>query len=146
MGICRGAQTLNVARGGTLHQHLPDVVGDTIAHRQIEDGRLPTHPVAVAPGSALAAVLGTTQLNVNSFHHQAVDRLGAGLAACAWAPDGTIEAVEDPEQPSSLLFSGTRRLCATFLCIRRCSMSWPTSQLEAPRCDALLSAGVFGTS
>jgi putative glutamine amidotransferase len=99
LGICRGAQTLNVARGGTLHQHLPDVVGDTIAHRQIEDGRLPTHSVAIAPGSTLAAVLGTTQLNVNSFHHQAVDRIGAGLCACAWAPDGTIEAIEDPAQP-----------------------------------------------
>ena len=49
LGICRGAQTLNVARGGTLHQHLPDVVGDAITHRQTEDGRVPTHPVAVAP-------------------------------------------------------------------------------------------------
>ena len=98
LGICRGAQTLNVARGGTLHQHLPDVVGDVITHRQIEDGRLPTHPVVVAPGSTLSSVLGTTELNVNSFHHQAVDRLGLGLRACAWAPDGTIEAIEDPEQ------------------------------------------------
>jgi putative glutamine amidotransferase len=99
LGICRGAQTLNVARGGTLHQHLPDVAGDEITHRQLEDGRVPTHPVAVARGSKLAAVLGTTKLTVNSFHHQAVDRLGAGLCACAWAPDGTIEAIEDPEQP-----------------------------------------------
>lgn len=99
LGICRGAQTLNVVRGGTLHQHLPDVVGDTITHRQITDGRRPTHPVAVAPGSTLAAVLGKTELNVNSFHHQAVDRLGDGLSACAWAPDGTIEAIEDPRQP-----------------------------------------------
>jgi putative glutamine amidotransferase len=99
LGICRGAQTLNVARGGTLHQHLPDVVGDAISHRQTEDGRVPTHPVAVAPGSRLAAVLGTRRLDVNSFHHQAVDRLGAGLRACAWAPDGTIEAIEDPEMP-----------------------------------------------
>ena len=99
LGICRGAQTLNVARGGTLHQHVPEVVGDTITHRQTEDGRMPTHPVVVAPGSTLAAVLGTTEVNVNSFHHQAVERLGAGLFACAWAPDGTIEAIEDPEQP-----------------------------------------------
>jgi putative glutamine amidotransferase len=99
LGICRGAQTLNVARGGTLHQHLPDVVGDTIAHRQLEDGRVPTHPVQIAPASRLATVLGTTQLDVNSFHHQSVDRIGAGLRACAWAPDGTIEAIEDAEQP-----------------------------------------------
>jgi putative glutamine amidotransferase len=99
LGICRGAQALNVARGGTLHQHLPDVVGDTIAHRQIVDGRVPSHPVTILPGSRLAAALGTTRLSVNSFHHQAVDRLGAGLCECAWAPDGTIEAIEAPGQP-----------------------------------------------
>jgi putative glutamine amidotransferase len=98
LGICRGVQTLNVARGGTLHQHLPDVVGDVIAHRQTVDGRVPTHPVSILSSSKLAAVLGTTQLSVNSFHHQAVDRLGTGLRACAWAPDGAIEAIEDPEQ------------------------------------------------
>jgi putative glutamine amidotransferase len=98
LGICRGAQALNVARGGTLHQHLPDLVGDVIARRQTVDGRVPTHPVTIRPGSRLAAVLGTTRLSVNSFHHQAVDRLGTGLRACAWAPDGTIEAIEDPEQ------------------------------------------------
>jgi putative glutamine amidotransferase len=95
LGICRGAQALNVARGGTLHQHLPDVVGDQIAHRQVEDGRLPTHEVELLPGSRLAGVLGVTQLGVNSFHHQAVDRLGTDLCACAWAPDGTIEGIED---------------------------------------------------
>jgi putative glutamine amidotransferase len=99
LGICRGAQTLNVARGGTLHQHLPDVVGTAIAHRQTVDGRVPTHPVRVLPGSRLSEVLGSTQLSVNSFHHQGVDELGAGLRACAWAPDGVIEAIEDPEQP-----------------------------------------------
>ena len=99
LGICRGAQTLNVARGGTLHQHLPDVVGDAIGHRQAEDGRVSTHPVAIDPGSRLASLLDTAELSVNSFHHQAVDRLGPGLCASAWAPDGTIEAIEDPEQP-----------------------------------------------
>jgi putative glutamine amidotransferase len=99
LGICRGAQTLNVARGGTLHQHLPDVVGHVITHRQTVDGRVPTHPVTILPGSRLASVLGTTQLSVNSFHHQAVDRLGSGLSACAWAPDGAIEAIEDSGQP-----------------------------------------------
>jgi putative glutamine amidotransferase len=99
LGICRGAQALNVARGGTLHQHLPEVVGDVIAHRQAEDGRLPTHLVDVLPGSRLAGVLGTTQLSVNSFHHQAVDRLGSGLSVCARAPDGTIEGIEDSKLP-----------------------------------------------
>jgi putative glutamine amidotransferase len=99
LGICRGAQTLNVARGGTLHQHLPDVVGESIQHRQTVDGAVPTHSVTILPGSRLATALGTTQLSVNSFHHQAVDRLGTGLRECAWARDGTIEAVEDLERP-----------------------------------------------
>jgi putative glutamine amidotransferase len=99
LGICRGTQSLNVARGGTLHQHLPDVVGDAIAHRQSEDGRRPTHRVDVVPGSRLAAIVKRKQLRVNSFHHQAVDRLGAGLSVCARAPDGTIEGIEDPALP-----------------------------------------------
>jgi putative glutamine amidotransferase len=99
LGICRGAQALNVARGGTLHQHLPDVAGDAVVHRQSEDGRRPTHVVDVVPASRLARVLGTTRLDVNSFHHQAVDRVGAGLRVCARALDGTIEAIEDPSLP-----------------------------------------------
>jgi putative glutamine amidotransferase len=99
LGICRGAQAINVARGGTLHQHLPDVVGDEIVHRQQVDGRRPVHLVELLPGSPLAGLLGTTRVDVNSFHHQAIDQLGNGLRACAWAPDGTIEGIDDPELP-----------------------------------------------
>jgi putative glutamine amidotransferase len=99
LGICRGAQALNVACGGSLYQHLADVVGDSIVHRQSEVGRCPTHVVVVLAGTRLARVVGTGQLRVNSFHHQAVDRLGAGLRVCAVAPDGTIEAIEDSERP-----------------------------------------------
>jgi len=98
LGICRGAQAMNVACGGTLHQHLPEVVGEAIAHRQCEVGGCPTHVVEVLAGSRLADVVGSGQLRVNSFHHQAVDRLGSGLRASARAPDGTIEAIEDPAQ------------------------------------------------
>jgi putative glutamine amidotransferase len=94
LGICRGAQVINVAAGGTLHQHLPARVGGDLAHRQEADMARPTHPVAVAPGSRLAAALGREDAQVNSLHHQAVDRLGAGLLAVAWAPDGVVEAVE----------------------------------------------------
>jgi putative glutamine amidotransferase len=96
LGICRGAQALNVALGGALHQHLPEVVGDTVVHRQSHDGRNPTHFVEIVPGTRLAGLLGTESLAVNSFHHQAVDRLGTGLRVCARATDGTIEAIEDP--------------------------------------------------
>jgi putative glutamine amidotransferase len=96
LGICRGMQVLNVARGGTLHQHLPDVVGDQLQHRQPEHGSVTTHHVETASHSRLRATLGGPKLEVNSFHHQAIRKLGQDLAATAWAPDGTIEAVEGP--------------------------------------------------
>lgn len=96
LGVCRGAQALNVALGGTLHQHLPDLVGDAIVHRQSEGGAVLTHPVDLAQGSRLASVVRSARLHVNSFHHQAVDRLGDGLVVSARAPDGTIEAIERP--------------------------------------------------
>ena len=92
LGICRGAQAMNVARGGTLHQHLDD-------HRQTTPATEPFHAVDIAPGSFLAALAGDQRVAVNSFHHQAVDRLGAGLRVSATAPDGTIEAIEDPTRP-----------------------------------------------
>jgi putative glutamine amidotransferase len=94
LGICRGAQALNVTRGGTLHQHLPAVTDGTVDHRQTAPGWTETHHVDVAPASRLAHVLGTQTLGANSFHHQAVDRLGSGLHAVAWAQDGTVEAIE----------------------------------------------------
>jgi putative glutamine amidotransferase len=94
LGICRGAQALNVARGGTLHQHVADLTDGSIEHRQAQPGRATTHTVEIAPGSLLAETMRTTSAPVNSFHHQAVDRLGEGLRAVAWAPDGIIEAVE----------------------------------------------------
>jgi putative glutamine amidotransferase len=95
LGICRGCQALNVARGGTLNQHLPDVTDGSVAHRQTASGRETTHSVRIEPGSRLADIVGGEELDVNSFHHQAVDRLGRGLRAVAWAPDGVIEGIED---------------------------------------------------
>jgi putative glutamine amidotransferase len=97
LGICRGCQVLNVARGGTLHQHVPDVTDGTIAHRQSDAGHVTTHAVRVAEGSQLAGIVGAAELDVNSFHHQAADRLGDGLKATAWSPDGVVEALEDPD-------------------------------------------------
>jgi putative glutamine amidotransferase len=87
LAVCRGAQALNVACGGTLHQHIP-------GHRQTAPAGDPTHEVHVAPRSRLARILRPGPLPVNSFHHQAVDRLGAGLRIVATAPDGTVEAIE----------------------------------------------------
>ncbi len=92
LGICRGHELLNVAYGGTLVQDVP-------GHRQTEPGRHATHGVRIEPGSLLAACLGATEGRVNSFHHQAVERLGAGLQAVAWSDDGLVEGLEDPSRP-----------------------------------------------
>ncbi len=94
LAICRGLQVLNVARGGTLHQHLPEVVGDGINHRQLAAGREPTHAVRIEESSRLAQILGRSESEVNSFHHQSVDTLGEGLVVSAHAADGTIEGLE----------------------------------------------------
>ncbi|HEX7298094.1 MAG TPA: gamma-glutamyl-gamma-aminobutyrate hydrolase family protein [Solirubrobacteraceae bacterium] len=89
LGVCRGAQTLNVARGGTLHQHVD-------GHRQAAPGMVRTQSVKVASGSRLAALTGAAVLEVNSFHHQAVDAVGSDLRVVAQALDGVVEAIEDP--------------------------------------------------
>jgi putative glutamine amidotransferase len=94
LGICRGLQALNVSRGGTLHQHLPDRT--ELGHLQRHEPFAPAHDVDVAHGSLLHWLTGRRDLAVNSFHHQAADRIGAGLEVCARAPDGTVEALWDP--------------------------------------------------
>lgn len=91
LGICRGAQMLNVARGGTLHQHLPDVVGDR--RYQAGEGVFNHVEVSVEQDSRLAGLLSDT-IDVPVYHHQAIDTLGDGLVVTARTPDGTIEAVE----------------------------------------------------
>jgi gamma-glutamyl-gamma-aminobutyrate hydrolase PuuD len=93
LAVCRGCQVLNVALGGTLHQHLPDVVGHSV-HRTapLVFGEV---EVATAPGSAASSVFGPHP-TVLCSHHQSVDRLGTGLVATAHAADGVIEAVELP--------------------------------------------------
>jgi putative glutamine amidotransferase len=92
LGICRGLQVINVALGGTLHQHLPDLVGNDSHSPELAG--YGNHKVSVTAGSQLAAVLGRTEAAVPTHHHQAIDRLGAGLVATAWTDDGIIEAVE----------------------------------------------------
>ncbi|MEV1048253.1 gamma-glutamyl-gamma-aminobutyrate hydrolase family protein [Streptomyces sp. NPDC049916] len=94
LGICRGMQLLNVARGGTLHQHLDDHTGGL--------GVFGSHPVTPVPGTVYARAVPETAM-VPAYHHQAVDRLGAGLAPSAHAPDGTVEALELPGHESLVL-------------------------------------------
>jgi putative glutamine amidotransferase len=95
LAICRGAQVLNVALGGTLHQHISDRE-DLLAHRSAEgDGLL--HAVRVQPGSRVAKAMQAERCDTFSHHHQAIDRLGAGLLPVAWADDGLLEGVEREE-------------------------------------------------
>ena len=96
LGICRGMQVLNVALGGTLYQDLPSQMDHMVllGHRQETPKWQPTHEVEVDSGSKVAEILGTDELKVNSYHHQAIKDLASGLVAVACAPDGVIEAVE----------------------------------------------------
>lgn len=93
LAICRGMQVLNVALGGSLIEHLPAVVGDRVAHRKPPRDPVP-HAVKLEEGSRLAAIVGVTELQPMSWHHQAIRALAPGLEVVGTAPDGTIEAVE----------------------------------------------------
>jgi gamma-glutamyl-gamma-aminobutyrate hydrolase PuuD len=84
LGICRGLQILNVARGGTLRQHIE-------GHKEVE------HLVSAEPESKIATFVGDDEYAVNSRHHQAAERIGSGLMVTARAGDGVVEALEDPE-------------------------------------------------
>ena len=98
LAVCLGCQIVNVARGGTLHQHLGDLAsGANVCHHEEKD--YVVHPVRIEGDSLLGRVIGKQQIETNSSHHQAIDVLGNGLRPVAWAPDGIIEAVEDPARP-----------------------------------------------
>ncbi len=97
LAICRGAQVLNVALGGSLVQDVPSVTG--AAHSRADRYEESVHEVTILPGSALGATVGAGRVGTNSLHHQAVDRPGAGVRPVAWAPDGTVEAYEVDGHP-----------------------------------------------
>ncbi len=97
LAICRGMQLLNVAYGGSLVQHLPEVVGHE--EHNPTPGTFSGHRVRIEPGSSLHKALGWDERDVPTHHHQGIDRLGGGLCAVAWAEDGTIEALEDQAKP-----------------------------------------------
>jgi putative glutamine amidotransferase len=99
LAVCRGSQVLNVARGGDLVQHLPDVVGDD-KHKHTP-GTFADHDVTLEPGTRLAELLGD-RAAVKSHHHQGFGRVGQGLRVAAHAEDGTVEAVEDPSHRFAL--------------------------------------------
>ncbi len=103
LAVCRGIQVLNVALGGSLHQDIASDVPGALSHAQEEPRDQPTHGVSVRGETLTAKVLGALDLSVNSMHHQAIKRLGRGLAEVGWAPDGVIEAVEMPATATVVL-------------------------------------------
>jgi putative glutamine amidotransferase len=140
LAICRGIQLLNVVRGGTLHQHLPQVVGNE-EHSGPACG-FGRHPVRVGPAGTLGRVLAgggaedgagggvgeAVWLDAPTHHHQAVDRLGDGLVATAWAADGTIEGLEVTGSP-----------------VFAVGVQWHPEEGEDPRLfDALVAAAAGG--
>src|SRR5262245_625477 len=98
LAICRGLQVLHVALGGRLHHDIPSEQGSALGHSQAGlQGRsrsTAVDQVKVRDGSRLAGILGALEVDVNSFHHQAIHRLGCGLTDVAWAPDSIVEGVE----------------------------------------------------
>jgi putative glutamine amidotransferase len=97
-GLCRGLQIVNVALGGTLYQDIAAQRSDAIKHDYFPTAGFArdhvAHPVTIASGSRLDALVGAVSLGVNSMHHQAVKDLAPGLVTTAIAPDGVIEALE----------------------------------------------------
>ena len=104
LAICRGMQLLNVAMGGTLYQHLPDQYETEISHKQTEPKDAYSHEVGVTAGTPLERIVGTQRMETNSFHHQAIKKLGSGLAVMARADDGLIEAVYLEDHPYLLAY------------------------------------------
>lgn len=102
LGICRGAQVINVAAGGDLYQDIYTQTASRLQHRQQAPDWYPTHRIQVASGSRLAGILNVPRLRVNTFHHQAVRRIGNQLRAVAHSDDGLVEAVEAPNHPFAI--------------------------------------------
>ncbi len=95
LGICGGQQLLNVVLGGTLIQHIPDEIDAALAHEQPNPRNEAGHRVQVTPGTLLHQIVGRTEIEVNSAHHQAVKDTAPGAVVNALAPDGVIEGIED---------------------------------------------------
>ena len=98
LGICKGLQALNVALGGTLYQDIGKESSSTLCHLQSAPRQYPSHNVSIREGSMLSSIIGSTMM-VNSFHHQAVKDLAAGLSVAATSSDGLVEAVEMEGHP-----------------------------------------------
>jgi putative glutamine amidotransferase len=128
LGICNGAQLMAVHRGGTLVQDLPSEWPGALDHERGDAPAAAVHPVALAAESRLFAFLGALALGVNSSHHQSVERAGAGVRVAGRAPDGVVEAIEDPARdfwigvqwhPERMLDAASAALLAAFVSAAR---------------------------
>ena len=96
-GICRGLQVMNVAMGGTLIQHIPDEIQSQLEHFGVDDRQELMHDVSIQENTKLHDIIGKSRIGVNSIHHQSIKKLGNGLVKTAWADDGVIEGIENPD-------------------------------------------------
>lgn len=99
LAICRGIQVLNVALGGTLVEHIPNEYGESVIHRDKRVDHV-LHPVSIDPKSALASIIGETEIECPSYHHQSVRDLASDFTVCARSDDGVIEAIESDRYPN----------------------------------------------
>ena len=99
LGICLGAQTMNVAFGGALLQHIPEDVPGSLEHEDEPEGQAPEHPIRIEPGTVLARATGVEEARVNSYHHQGIGEIAPGFRVAARAPDGIVEAIERSDHP-----------------------------------------------
>ncbi len=100
LGICRGEQVLNVVMGGTLIQDIYSEYPTTIDHRESYKRKIRdflAHDIAIEPGTRLHELVGQDRVWVNTSHHQSIDKVGDGLIATAWSPDGIVEGIEAPD-------------------------------------------------
>jgi putative glutamine amidotransferase len=103
LGICRGAQVMNVALGGTLYTHIPDQLNGALDHDYPGNMRkVIVHPVSMDESSHFAEIFGETLLHVNSLHHQGIKDIAPNLRIAGLAPDGLVEAVELPDHPYAM--------------------------------------------
>jgi putative glutamine amidotransferase len=102
MGICRGLQVINVALGGDLYTHISDQLPGALEHAYFPPENSTdflAHTIEIKKGSCLAQIMGTTQAQVNSLHHQGIQSLAPQVTPLAWAPDGLVEAIQVPNNP-----------------------------------------------
>jgi putative glutamine amidotransferase len=131
LAICRGMQVVNVLRGGTLHRHLPEVVGEKILHRR-PPRETTRHAVTVDAGTFVAEAMQAIRVDIVSWHHQAVDRLGEGLRAVAWSEDGVVEAMEFVGNPHLLAVQWHPELSADTDPTQQRLFDWLVMQASRP--------------